>query len=101
MKVSEEKNECLCGTVTLFIMIKKKFSRAKFVRENKIKSTTCCLIYSLVDDEEENSRLPERILRNKYTVFSRKSTGSILTILAAVAVQLVVSDVMMPGIDGF
>ncbi len=55
----------------------------------------------LVDDEEEILEFLERILRHKYTVFKAESGEEALKILETEAVQLVVSDVMMPGIDGF
>ncbi len=55
----------------------------------------------LVDDEEEILDFLERILKNKYTVFKVESGQLALNILANEAVQLVISDVMMPDMDGF
>jgi len=55
----------------------------------------------LVDDEEEILDFLERILRTKYTVFKAPGGSEALDILNAEAVQLVISDVMMPGMDGF
>lgn len=55
----------------------------------------------LVDDEEEMLEFLERILSNKYTVLKAENAEDALQILADEAVQLVVSDVMMPGMDGF
>ncbi len=55
----------------------------------------------LVDDEEEILEFLERILRTKYTVFKATRGAEALQILAAEAVQLVISDVMMPEMDGF
>src|SRR3990170_5958017 len=55
----------------------------------------------LVDDEEEIVEFLERILKIKYTVFKAENGQEALKILANEAVQLVVSDVMMPVMDGF
>jgi DNA-binding response OmpR family regulator len=55
----------------------------------------------LVDDEEEILDFLERILRNKYTVFKADNGQEALKILHSEAIQLVVSDVMMPEMDGF
>lgn len=55
----------------------------------------------LVDDEEEILELLTRILRNKYAVFTAANGQDALAVLEAEAIQLVVSDVMMPEMDGF
>lgn len=55
----------------------------------------------LVDDEEEILDFLERILKNKYTIYRAENGHESLKILSAEAVQLVVSDVMMPEMDGF
>lgn len=55
----------------------------------------------LVDDEEEILEFLERILRSKYTVLKATDGKGALQILTNEAVQLVVSDVMMPVMDGF
>ena len=55
----------------------------------------------LVDDEEEILEFLERILKRKYTIFKAENGQDALKILATEAVQLVVSDVMMPEMDGF
>src|ERR1700730_10481611 len=55
----------------------------------------------LVDDEEDILDFLERILRNKYTVFKSENANDALNILGTEAIQLVVSDVMMPQMDGF
>ena len=55
----------------------------------------------LVDDEEEILDFLERILRDRYTILKAGNGHEALAILAAEAVQLVVSDVMMPDMDGF
>ena len=55
----------------------------------------------IVDDEEEILDLLERILQAKYTVFRAEDGKEALQVLDREAVQLVVSDVMMPGLDGF
>src|SRR5689334_17354503 len=55
----------------------------------------------LVDDEEEILEFLERILRDKYSIFKAENGKEALEILAAEPVQLVVSDVMMPEMDGF
>ncbi len=54
----------------------------------------------LVDDEEEILEFLERLLRTRYTVLKAASGEEALPILKAEAVQLVVSDVMMPGMSG-
>jgi DNA-binding response OmpR family regulator len=55
----------------------------------------------LVDDEEEILDFLERVLQPKYTVFKAGSAREALRVLSTEAVQLVVSDVMMPETDGF
>ncbi|HVG14546.1 MAG TPA: response regulator [Chitinophagaceae bacterium] len=58
-------------------------------------------IILLVDDEEEILEFLERILKTKYAVFKAENGEEALKILDKEAVQLVVSDVMMPQMDGF
>lgn len=55
----------------------------------------------LIDDEEEILDFLERILNTRYTI--RKAAGARegLAILPTDAVQLIISDVMMPEMDGF
>ena len=55
----------------------------------------------LVDDEEDILDFLERILQTKYTILKAADGREALTRLAAEAVQLVISDVMMPEMDGF
>ena len=55
----------------------------------------------LVDDEEEILEFLERILQNKYSIFKAECGEKALKLLEAEAIQLVVSDIMMPGMDGF
>ncbi|HTD93417.1 MAG TPA: response regulator [Chitinophagaceae bacterium] len=55
----------------------------------------------LVDDEEEILDFLERVLQSKYTVFKACGARDALRILSTESVQLVVSDVMMPDVDGF
>jgi two-component system, cell cycle response regulator len=55
----------------------------------------------LVDDEEEILEFLERMLKVKYTILKAEHGEEALEILANEAVQLVVSDVMMPVMDGF
>ena len=55
----------------------------------------------LVDDDEEILDFLERILKIKYTIHRAENGHEALKILSAEAVQLVVSDVMMPEMDGF
>ena len=54
----------------------------------------------LVDDEEEILDFLERILKTKYTIFKAENGQEALKILSAETVQLVLSDVMMPEMDG-
>jgi two-component system, cell cycle response regulator len=58
-------------------------------------------IILLVDDEEDILEFLERILKSKYSVLKAENGEEALDILATEAVQLVVSDVMMPVMDGF
>ena len=55
----------------------------------------------LVDDNEDMLDFEDRILRDKYTVLRAENGQDALRVLDAEAVQLVVSDVMMPVVDGF
>jgi two-component system cell cycle response regulator len=55
----------------------------------------------LIDDEEEILDFLERILNTRYTIRKATSARAALEILPAEAVQLIISDVMMPEMDGF
>lgn len=55
----------------------------------------------LVDDEEEILEFLKRILKDRYTVFTAENGQDAIKILRTEAVQLVVSDVIMPEMDGF
>lgn len=55
----------------------------------------------LVDDEEEILQFLDNILRKKYSIFKAENGNEALTILSEETVQLVVSDVIMPDMDGF
>lgn len=55
----------------------------------------------LVDDEEEILDFLERILQPKYTILKAADGQEALQVLETEAVQLVISDVMMPVMDGF
>ena len=55
----------------------------------------------LVDDEEEILEFLERILNSRYSILKAANGKEALKVLDAEAVQLVISDVMMPGMDGF
>ena len=55
----------------------------------------------LVDDEEEILEFLEQILKKKYTIFKATNGVEALVVLGNEAVQLVLSDVMMPEMDGF
>lgn len=55
----------------------------------------------LVDDEEEILDFLERILQSKYTVLKTLNGQEALQALELNAVQLIISDVMMPEMDGF
>ena len=54
----------------------------------------------LVDDNEEILEFLERILKNKYDILKAENGKDALQILDKEAVQLIVSDVMMPVMDG-
>jgi len=55
----------------------------------------------IVDDEEEILDFLERMLQKKYAVCRAENGRKALEILNENAVQLVISDVMMPEMDGF
>lgn len=55
----------------------------------------------LVDDEEEILDFLERILSSRYTILKAADGKEALKIMEGHAIQLVVSDVMMSGMDGF
>ena len=55
----------------------------------------------IVDDNEEILEFLGRILNIKYTILKAKNGNEALIILNKQAVQLIVSDVMMPVMDGF
>jgi DNA-binding response OmpR family regulator len=55
----------------------------------------------LVDDEEEILDFLERILQHRYEVLKTPNGQEALLALASNAVQLIISDVMMPDMDGF
>lgn len=55
----------------------------------------------LVDDNEEILEFLERMLKNKYEILKAENGSDALQILDKEAVQLIVSDVMMPVMDGF
>ena len=58
-------------------------------------------IILLVDDNEEILDFLERILNTKYAILKAEDGSAALKILQTEAVQLVISDVMMPVMDGF
>lgn len=55
----------------------------------------------LVDDEEEILGFLERILRKNYAILKAENGNEALAILSKESVQLIISDVMMPKLDGF
>ncbi len=55
----------------------------------------------LVDDNEEILEFLERMLKNKYEILKAENGNDALQILDKEAVQLIISDVMMPVMDGF
>lgn len=55
----------------------------------------------LADDNEEILDFLERILKSKYEILRAADGSEALKILETASVQLIVSDVMMPGMDGF
>ncbi len=58
-------------------------------------------IILLVDDNEEILEFLERILNIKYSILKAENGQDAIKILETDAVQLVISDVMMPVMDGF
>ncbi len=55
----------------------------------------------IVDDEEEIVDFLERMLQSRYTIHKAANGREALTMLESECVQLVLSDVMMPEMDGF
>lgn len=55
----------------------------------------------LVDDNEEILEFLERMLKNKYNILKAENGRDGLQILDKEAVQLIISDIMMPVMDGF
>jgi two-component system cell cycle response regulator len=55
----------------------------------------------LVDDNDEILDFLERMLRQKYTILKAENGTEALEVLDKETVQLIVSDVMMPVMDGF
>lgn len=55
----------------------------------------------LVDDEEEILDFLERILKESYSILRAVNGTEALQLLSAESIQLVLSDVMMPEMDGF
>jgi DNA-binding response OmpR family regulator len=55
----------------------------------------------IVDDEEEILDFLERILSTRYSILKAENGKEALEILDNEAVQLIISDVMMPELDGF
>ncbi len=55
----------------------------------------------LVDDNEEILEFLERMLNTRYTILKAADGGEAISMLEKEAVQLIVSDVMMPVMDGF
>lgn len=58
-------------------------------------------ILLIVDDNEEILDFLQRMLSSKYTILKAEDGKEALKILETESVQLVVSDVMMPEMDGF
>lgn len=55
----------------------------------------------LIDDNEEILDFLERILQHKYAILKAADGKHALKLLETEAVQLIISDVMMPDMDGF
>jgi DNA-binding response OmpR family regulator len=58
-------------------------------------------IILIVDDNEEILEFLERILNTKYSILKAADGQEAIKVLETEAVQLVISDVMMPVMDGF
>lgn len=55
----------------------------------------------LVDDNEEILEFLERMLNSKYSIFKAPDGKEAIAILEKEAVQLVITDIMMPVMDGY
>jgi two-component system, cell cycle response regulator len=58
-------------------------------------------IILLVDDNEEILEFLERMLNNKYSILKALDGKEAISILEKEAVQLVITDIMMPVMDGY
>ncbi|MBL4675429.1 MAG: DNA-binding response regulator [Mucilaginibacter sp.] len=55
----------------------------------------------IIDDNEEILDFVEGLLRSTYSIIRATDAEQAFEILASTSVQLIISDVMMPGMDGF
>ncbi|HZW69315.1 MAG TPA: response regulator, partial [Hanamia sp.] len=55
----------------------------------------------IIDDEEDILDFLERILKIKYQIFRSENAKDAFEILKNEAIHLIISDVMMPEMDGF
>jgi two-component system cell cycle response regulator len=55
----------------------------------------------VIDDNQEILDFVDEIFKNMYNVFKYKSAVEALDVLSTISVQLIISDVMMPEMDGF
>lgn len=55
----------------------------------------------IIDDEEDILDFLERILKSKYHIFRSENAHDAFEILKKEAIHLIISDVMMPEMDGF
>jgi DNA-binding NtrC family response regulator len=55
----------------------------------------------IIDDEEDLLQFLSEVLSESYTVYTASSAAHALSVLNERRVHLIVSDVMMPGMDGF
>jgi len=89
--------------------LKEKVQQEFYHLNNKVLSaidspiaTKSSSVYSIlvVDDHKEITVLLQSLLSDKYTVFTAYSSEEALKLLDAKKIDLVISDVLMPGMDG-
>ncbi|RYY38096.1 MAG: response regulator transcription factor [Sphingobacteriaceae bacterium] len=55
----------------------------------------------IIDDNQDILNLVADVLKNSYVIVKSTDAREALTMLSSVSVQLIISDVVMPGMDGF
>lgn len=80
-----------------FPLVRKVFSK----QEEADEETTCRWNIAVVEDNQDLNDFICSLLRPLYKVYSYSNGDELINDLECVAFDLIVSDVMMPGMDGF